>query len=236
VRHDNVKGMPTDEFAVWYGAASSLDTSGSAELFKPDSIAQSADRTLQVGPTEVEISNQDGAGPPGWPGYISASWSRDGQSWLLSGGPVTDAELTELVRLAERFPDPGEPLEIDEWSVLADAEFVFHSRGAGDGSRLSYEVEGENLMLRVFDRPGAALPSVFAGDRVVDVAGRLAILHAEAGVSPILYWQPADGVYATFQGTTGAEELLEIAQTIAPVPADDERLAHAWFTRMSTDQ
>jgi hypothetical protein len=167
---------------------------------------------------------------------VTASWTRDGQDWLLYGGPVTDAELTELVRLAERFPDPGEPLEIDEWSVLADAEFVFHSRGAGDGSRLSYEVEGENLMLRVFDRPGAALPSVFAGDRVVDVAGRLAILHAEAGVSPILYWQPADGVYATFQGTTGAEELLEIAQTIAPVPADDERLAHAWFTRMSTDQ
>ena len=56
--------------------------------------------------------------------------------WLLYGGPVTDAELTELVELLEHAPEPGEPLEIDDWSVLAGAEFVIHWSGVDDDTTL----------------------------------------------------------------------------------------------------
>ncbi len=200
----------------------------------PDGAAP--DRTLEVGSTQVEIGEQDGAGPPGWPGFRSASWSQDGQNWILYGGPVTDAELTELVQLLERAPEPGEPLEIDDWSVLAGAEFVIHWSGVDDESRLSYDVEAENVLLHIIDAPGTVWPSsVFAGDRVVDVAGQPAILHEEAGQLH-LYWQPADRVYATLVAgsdvAAAVDRLLEIAQTIAPVPADDERLQQAWFTRL----
>ena len=150
-----------------------------------DGPSEPPDRTLDVGSTQVEIFEPYGhadlpADLPIWPGYVSASWTRDGQSWLLYGGPVTDAELTELVELLEHAPEPGEPLEIDDWSVLAGAEFVIHWSGVDDESRLSYDVEAENLLLHVIDAPGTVWPSsVFAGDRVVDVAGKPAILHEQ---------------------------------------------------------
>ena len=163
---------------------------------------------------------------------MSASWTRDGQTWLLYGGPITDAELTELVQLLERAPEPGEPLEIDDWSVLAGAEFVIHWSGVDDESRLSYDAEGQDILLRVVDRPGAYwLEGVVAGDRVVDVAGQPGILHEQPDSGPILYWQPSEDVYVAFGAGSDADRLLEIAQTIAPVPADDERLQQAWFTR-----
>ncbi|MET0641112.1 MAG: hypothetical protein ABWZ36_01305, partial [Jiangellaceae bacterium] len=187
---------------VWVG--------GGARI--PDGAAP--DRTLEVGSTQVEIFDQDGAGPPVWPGFLSASWSQDGQHWILYGGPVTDAELTELVQLLERAPEPGEPLEIDDWSVLAGAEFVIHWSGVDDESRLSYDVEAENILLHVIDAPGTVWPSsVFAGDRVVDVAGQPGILHEEPDTAPTLFWQPTDGVYATLGAGSNVDRLLEIAQT-----------------------
>ena len=201
----------------------------------PDGAAP--DRTLDVGSTQVEIFEPYGhadlpADLPIWPGFVSASWTRDGQSWLLYGGPVTDAELTELVELLERAPEPGVPLEIDDWSVLAGAEFVIHWSGVDDESRLSYDAEGQDILLRVVDRPGAYwLEGVVAGDRVVDVAGQPGILHEQPDSGPILYWQPSEDVYVAFGAGSDADRLLEIAQTIAPVPADDERLQQAWFTR-----
>ena len=201
----------------------------------PDGAAP--DRTLDVGSTQVEIFEPYGhadlpADLPIWPGYVSASWTRDGQSWLLDGGPITDAELTELVELLEHAPEPGEPLEIDDWSVLAGAEFVIHWSGVDDESRLSYDAEGQDILLRVVDRPGAYwLEGVVAGDRVVDVAGQPGILHEQPDSGPILYWQPSEDVYVAFGAGSDADRLLEIAQTIAPVPADDERLQQAWFTR-----
>ena len=210
---------------VWVG--------GGARM--PDGAAP--DRTLDVGSTQVEIFEPYGhadlpADLPIWPGYVSASWTQDGQSWLLDGGPVTDAELTELVELLEHAPEPGEPLEIDDWSVLAGAEFVIHWSGVDDESRLSYDAEGQDILLRVVDRPGAYwLEGVVAGDRVVDVAGKPGILHEQPDSGPILYWQPSEDVYVAFGAGSDADRLLEIAQTIAPVPADDERLQQAWFTR-----
>jgi hypothetical protein len=212
---------------VWVGGGTRLQ----------DGPSEPPDRTLEVDSTRVEIFEPYGhadlpADLPIWPGYVSASWTRDGQSWLLYGGPITDAELTELVELLEHAPQPGEPLEIDDWSVLAAAEFVIHSSGVDDETRLSYDAEGQDILLRVVDRPGTFWPpSVVAGDRVVDVAGQPGILHEQPDSGPILYWQPSDDVYVAFGAGSDADRLLEIAQTIESVPADDERLQQAWFTR-----
>ncbi len=200
------------------------------------------DRTLDVGSTQVEIfeTSADPGQPsdlPIWPGYVSATWSRDGQDWQLDGGPVTDAELTELVELLEAGPDPGENIDLEDWSVRSGADFAFQSPRGDDGSRLSYIVEGENLSLTVGDRrgpswPGPSWPQVVVGDRVVDVAGTPGLLSTSEANTPLaLYWQPADDVYANLSGGGVVTSLVEIAQTIEPVPADDERVVDAWFTQ-----
>jgi hypothetical protein len=108
-----------------------LSVIGGTQL-QDDISPQDPDRTLDVGSTEVAIvePSADPNLPPDlpiWPGYVSASWSRDGQDWRLDGGPVTDAELTELVELLESGPDPGENIDLDGWSVRDGADFVFHS-------------------------------------------------------------------------------------------------------------
>jgi hypothetical protein len=198
---------------------------------------QDADRTLDVGSTEVAIvePSTDPNLPPDlpiWPGYINATWSRDGQNWLLYGGPLTDAELSELVELLDSGPDPGKTIDLDDWSVRTGADFVFHSARGDDGNRLSYEVESETMILRVGDGPGLFWPQIVVGDRVVDVAGTPGLLSTgENNTALALYWQPADDVYANLSGGLDPMSLVEIAQTIGPVPADDERVVDAWFTR-----
>jgi hypothetical protein len=141
------------------------------------------------------------------------------------------------VELLERPLDPGESIDLDDWSVRSGADFVFQSARGDDGSRLSYIVEREYLSLTVGDRPGPSLPGpswpqVVVGDRVVDVAGTPGLLSTgESNTPRALYWQPADDVYATLTGGGVVTSLVEIAQTIGPVPADDERVLDAWFTR-----
>ncbi|HEY9377000.1 MAG TPA: hypothetical protein VIQ02_07890 [Jiangellaceae bacterium] len=169
---------------------------------------------------------------PIWPGYISASWSRAGQDWQFDGGPVTDAELAELVELLGPL-DPGENIDVEGWSGGDGADFLFRSARGADNSRLSYTVESENVILRVGDRPGLFWPQVVVGDRVVEVAGKPAILdQGDDSPEVTLFWQPAGGVYASVSSGADPEQLLEIAQTIEPVPADDERVVDAWFTRI----
>jgi hypothetical protein len=202
-----------------------------------DDSSRDPDRTLDVGSTQVAIfePSADPSLPsdlPIWPGYVSASWSRDGQDWRLDGGPVTDAELTELVELLEAGPDPGENIDLEDWSVRSGSDFVFQSARGVDQSRLSYVVEGEDLSLTIGDRPGMFWPQVVVGDRVVDVAGTPGLLSTGENNTPLaLYWQPADDVYANLSGGVDVTPLVEIAQTIGPVPADDERVVDAWFTR-----
>jgi hypothetical protein len=214
-----------------------LSVVGGTQL--PDRISpQDADRTLDVGSTEVAIvePSADPNWPPDlpiWPGYVSASWSRDGQEWQLDGGPVTDAELTELVELLETGPDPGENIDLEGWSVRDGADFVFRSARGVDQSRLSYVVDdGEDPSLTVGDRPGLFWPQIVVGDRVVDVAGTPGLLSTAQFDSPTtLYWQPSDDVYASLSGQGDVTSLVAIAQTIGPVPADDERVVEAWFTQ-----
>jgi hypothetical protein len=214
-----------------------LSVTGGIQL--PGQISpQDPDRTLGVGSTQVEIF-EPSADPglpsdlPLWPGYVSASWSRDGQDWRLDGGPVSDAELTELVELLEAGPGPGENIDLADWSVQSAADFVFRSARGEDQSRLSYVVEGEVLSLTVDDRPGLFWPQIVVGDRVVDVAGTPGLLSTAQFDSPTtLYWQPSDDVYASLSGQGDPTSLVAIAQTIGPVPADDERLQQAWFTRL----
>jgi hypothetical protein len=214
-----------------------LSVTGGTQL--PGHISpQDPDRTLDVGSTQIEIF-EPSADPglpsdlPLWPGYVSASWSRDGQDWRLDGGPVSDAELTELVELLEAGPGPGENIDLKDWSVRDGADFVFRSARGVDQSRLSYVVDdGEDPSLTVGDRPGLFWPLIVVGDRVVDLAGTPGLLSTAQYDSPTaLYWQPSDDVYASLSGRGDVTSLVAIAQTIGPVPADDERVVDAWFTR-----
>jgi hypothetical protein len=151
-------------------------------------------------------------------------------SWVLAGGPLTDAELTALVELLQRPSDPPEPLNIDEWSVAADAELVLHPAEADDEPLFSYRVEAEDVTLTVTDSPGGNWPPFDVVDKpMVDVAGKPAFLSSEVESQEDMYWRPTEGLYATLGGNVDDERLLEIARTIAPVPADDPRLEAVWL-------
>ena len=124
---------------VWVGGGTRI----------PDGAAP--DRTLEVGSTQVEIFEPSADLPalPIWPGYVSASWSRDGQ--LASTVAPHRCRAHRAGRAAGTCQEPGE-LEIDDWSVLAGAS----SSSIGVASttiRLSYDVEGENTA-PVIDPPG----------------------------------------------------------------------------------
>lgn len=126
-----------------------------------------------MGSTQVEIFDEDGE-------RLGASWSRDGATGDLVGGPITDAELAD------------------------------------------------DLSLSTMDGLGDLWEQASVGDRVVDVAGKLALLHLDQYGNPTVWWEPTDGVLAGLRGGADSARLLEIARTVAPVSAEDERLLNAW--------
>jgi hypothetical protein len=186
------------------------------------------DRVLvsSAGPVEVGAP-EHGSSDVSWP-------AGGGQYWLAwIRGPYTD---DEIVSLAESVRHEGDVIEVEGWSALSPESTVRHgsdepeSIALHDG--LAFNVVGEGLDLTVVEGPfppdylWTFTPDV--GDKWVDVGGRPGLLHRDAGGG--LQWITADGALVTLHASTSSnrERILDIASSVSPVPAGDQRLADVW--------
>ncbi|MGH9252611.1 MAG: hypothetical protein ACRD0W_24305 [Acidimicrobiales bacterium] len=176
-------------------------------------------RTLIVGETSVEVFARYGE-------WFGASWTRGGATWQVAGGPVTDTELAELVEDA-RATDST--IDVDDWSVTAEADHVIH-RSEDVRPRIAYTASSQTLYLSTTDGLENLWSHADAGDRVVDVGGKPALLRTDEVGKAMVLWESSDGILAELltDVLTDAEALLQIARTVEPVPPDDERLLNAW--------
>lgn len=167
------------------------------------------------------------------PGDEMAWWSDgDDRFWTVwIDGDVPDdvlADLAESVRL------DGDVVDVSGWSEYDHVTEVRHSREdppdpRSRHDRASLQLRTDWLSLSAEDdyADHMLLDEARAGDQVVEVNGDPALLRS--GQLGDVIWV-TDGVRISIQtrSRTVQPDLLEIARSVGPVPADDERLAAAW--------
>ena len=167
-------------------------------------------------------------------GHLQAVWpaSEDDRLWVSwINGEITDAELVEL---AESVTVVGGRVDLGSWSGVNETAIVL---GAGDSEHhpkayeTSFDLSGQPVSLRAWAGPfseRALWENLEVGDQLVDVNGQPAVLTT--GPAGKARWVTEDGVLVELNhsGRDGQEDLLGIARTVQPVPADNERLTAIW--------
>ncbi|MGH8774037.1 MAG: hypothetical protein ACRDWI_02340 [Jiangellaceae bacterium] len=191
---------------------------GPSHEYTPDPGPGVDVRTLRVGSHEVSIATDADD-----PSLLSAWWYTDGGWFSVAGqGRLSDAELEDLVdaaRVVEGVIDVG------TWSVAQAAEHMVQENGAPAGPGTSFAVSNADGLMLAVSTPFTDLwAQASPGDEVVEVNGRQALYRVSSDMGPTVDWAPEPGVLATLMNAGNQEELLRIAETVEPIPADDGRL------------
>jgi hypothetical protein len=166
-------------------------------------------------------------------GHLQAVWpaSEDDRLWVSwINGEITDAELVEL---AESVTVVGGRVDLGNWSGADDGAIIVHASDTEhlEDSDTSFDLGGRPVSLTAWRGPfseAALWEDLDTGDQFVDVNGQPGVL--KTGPTGRLRWVTDDGVLVELlhNGRDGQEDLLGIARTVQPVPADDERLTAIW--------
>ncbi|TDC52296.1 hypothetical protein E1212_09600 [Jiangella ureilytica] len=169
--------------------------------------AGTAPGTLVPGPEDGEAGRRD------------LAWLLpDGRQLRIDADGFTPAELADLAATAT--VEDG-VVDLSDWQAAMGIEHV-GERGQARSTLYDWTVSGPQGSLTVQTAAGGIYGWGLVGDRLVDVAGRPALLRREGA----LVWVPAPGVIATLTLAEGLDP-LEIAATVGPVPADDQRVVDA---------
>ena len=150
-------------------------------------------------------------------------------SWIH--GEIGDAELIEL---AESVTLGNGRVDISKWSGVTDRTVILQASDLDpdpDDTLSSFDLRGGSVTLWAWQGPFSGVAhwdDVDVGDQLVDINGRPGVLRT--GPSGRLRWVTGDGVLVQLEyvGRAGQENLLAIARSVQPVPADDERLNAIW--------
>lgn len=112
-------------------------------------------------------------------------------------------------------------VDLGGWPAAVAMEYVGESVPARS-TQYGWDVSGPQGSLSVQTGSGDIYGWGLVGDRIVDLDGRPAVLRG----TDTVVWAPVPGVVASLTVTEGLDP-LEVAATVGPVPADDERLADA---------
>ncbi|TDD66821.1 hypothetical protein E1262_21055 [Jiangella aurantiaca] len=179
-------------------------------------------RTLDADGVPVLVENPDASADDG----VRAEWEAGGLAWEVQSEDLSDAELIELVRTMRL---DGDSIDLSAWSVATGAERFVTGAGVDvEPGRADLTVVADGLQLTVTDEDRDPWRTATPGSREVAVAGGTGVLREVADGVAMLTWQPTPRTTATLTGDLDGEELLAIARTVAPVPADDQRLTEVW--------
>lgn len=181
--------------------------------------------TLDAGSTviHVEYPLEPGSG-------FRAEWEdANGMIWQVSASTVTDAELVELV---ETMRVEDGVIDVSRWSVAQTGQVVQPAGGEDESVLIAQAMTDADpwLRLTVSENDAAIWLSATPGGRVVDVGGATGLVSEYDDGTASVAWQPEPGILAWLYGDVGTDELLAIAESVEPVPADDQRLAGVWTT------
>jgi hypothetical protein len=179
----------------------------------------------EAGPLELSAMRYD---------RRQAVWPAEGTagywvSWIH--GEMSDAELIEL---AESVTLANGRVDVANWSGANDRTVILQAsdlKPDPDGDLTSFNLTGGPVSLWAWEGPFSGVAhwdDVDVGDQLVDINGRPGVLRT--GPSGRLRWVTSDGVLVQLEyvGRDGQENLLAIARSVQPVPADDERLNAIW--------
>jgi hypothetical protein len=146
-------------------------------------------------------------------------------------GEIGDAELIEL---AESVTLGNGRVDTSKWSGVTDRTVILQAgelEPDPDDTLSSFDLRGGSVTLWAWQGPFSGVAhwdDVDVGDLLVDINGQPGVLRT--GPSGRLRWVTSDGVLVQLNhtGRDGQENLLAIARSVRPVPADDRRLAAIW--------
>ena len=150
-------------------------------------------------------------------------------SWIH--GEIGDAELIEL---AESVTLGNGRVDISKWSGVTDRTVILQASDLDldpDDTLSSFDLRGGSVTLWAWQGPFSGVAhwdDVDVGDQLVDINSRPGVLRT--GPSGRLRWVTSDGVLVQLNhtGRDGQENLLAIARSVQPGPADDRRLTAIW--------
>jgi hypothetical protein len=184
-------------------------------------------RLLEAGGIAINVQRLTGRGHYAW-------WTNGGADFSLFAEPeLSDDELAELAA-ATHFRDGS--IDISTWNRAGEFYFTGWApdKSATNGM-LGYRAEAGSLSLD--ERSTHQISNIWnlalLGNHVIEINGNPALVGAEkeSGYTSVR-WVPATGVEASLSAPTaeisGPDALVQIAETITPVPADDPRLTSAW--------
>jgi hypothetical protein len=150
-------------------------------------------------------------------------------SWIH--GEISD---DELIALAESVTLANGRVDASTWPGATDRTVILQAGDIDqdpDDTLTSFDLRGGPLTLWAWQGPFSGVAhwgDVDVGDQLVDVNGQPGVLRN--GPSGRLRWVTSDGVLVQLNhtGRDGQENLLAVARSVQPVPADDERLTAVW--------
>jgi hypothetical protein len=218
--YDRCAELPDDSVSLVWETDGRVTRAFTIERLASIAFATELGADLAVGPTDVFVHEHSNG--------QRISWTREGHTWSVTGGPITHEEIPELVR-SIRYTTDGE-IDFSGWSLPEKPTHV--SRGSNQDAAevagvVSYEVVGKDVGMEVDTSPVSFWSLSYPGARVISVNGSPALVVADA---EWVTWQPEPGVTVRLYNHSGLseEELLTIAEQVAPVEASDLRLAAVW--------
>ncbi|HEX6338730.1 MAG TPA: hypothetical protein VFZ85_17385 [Jiangellaceae bacterium] len=179
----------------------------------------------EAGPLELSAMRYD---------RRQAVWPAEGTdgywvSWIH--GEMSDAELIEL---AESVTLANGRVDIANWSGATDRTVILQAsdlKPDPDRDLTSFNLMGGPVSLWAWEGPFSGVAhwdDVEVGDQLVDINGQPGVLRT--GPSGRVRWVSSDGilVQVNHTGRDSQVELLDIARSVGPVAADDERLTAIW--------
>jgi len=171
-----------------------------------------------------------------WADYASAFWTTGDDEYWSAGvnGSIADAEFVDLAE-AVRMVD-GE-IDATAWSGYRDVAYEIHNEPnesalpdnitIGIEGPISLDISGGNTIFDLWEQAPM-------GGELIEINDQPSVLTARGGRLLLL----TDGGALVRIGSHGltTDELLAIARSIGPVPADDERLAAVWTTEFDEGQ
>lgn len=142
----------------------------------------------------------------------------DGQQLRIDADGFAPAELADLAATAT-LKDGA--VDLGNWPAEAGIEHIGPA-GPARSSFHEWSVSGSQSSLYVRTTAGSIFGWGLVGDRIVGFGDGIAVLRG----TDTVVWTPAPGVVASLTVAEGMDP-LEVAATVAPVPADDPRVAAA---------
>lgn len=163
--------------------------------------------TLVPGPEDHEAGRRDFA------------WLLpDGQQLRVDADGFTAAELEQLAAAATVTDGV---VDLGDWPAAMGLDYVGEAAPV-PSPRYSWEVASPQGALNVQLGSGGLYGWGLAGDRIVELDGGPAVLRGTDHV----VWTPSPGVVASLTVADGLDP-LEVAATVGPVAADDQRVLDA---------